>query len=72
MKVAYKLTIMKALVFLGVILFVTRHLKAGLVCFALNLILRLVVFCRCPHCHKVVENAYQAGTVCPNCGETIE
>ena len=27
---------------------------------------------RCPHCGKVVENAYQPGTTCPNCGETIE
>ena len=25
-----------------------------------------------PHCGKVVENAYQPGTTCPNCGETIE
>jgi len=31
-----------------------------------------VVFCRCPHCGKVVENAYQPGTTCPNCGKTIE
>ena len=25
-----------------------------------------------PHCGKVVENAFQPGTTCPNCGETIE
>ena len=25
-----------------------------------------------PHCGKVVEKAYQPGTTCPNCGETIE
>ncbi|MDY4966651.1 MAG: hypothetical protein SO100_09890 [Dysosmobacter sp.] len=72
MKVGTKIAILKITVFLGIILFLFHKLAWGLAFFAVNLILRLVVFCRCPHCGKVVENAFQPGTTCPNCGETIE
>ena len=72
MKVGTKIAILKITVFLGIILFLFHKLAWGLAFFAVNLILRLVVFCRCPHCGKVVETAFQPGPPCPNCGEPIE
>ncbi len=72
MKVGTKIAILKITIFLGIILILFHKLSWGLALCVINLILRLVVFCRCPHCGKVVENAYQPGTTCPNCGKTIE
>ena len=72
MKVGTKIAILKSTIFLGIVLILFHKLSWGLALCVINLILRLVVFCRCPHCGKVVENAYQPGTTCPNCGKTIE
>ncbi len=72
MKVGTRLAILKITIFLGIILILFHKLSWGLALCVVNLILRLFVFCRCPHCGKVVENAFQAGTTCPNCGKTIE
>ena len=72
MKVGTKIAILKITVFLGIILFLFHKVGWGVGLFGVLLFLRVVVFCRCAHCGKVVENAFQPGTTCPNCGKTIE
>ena len=52
MKVGTKIAILKITIFLGIILILFHKLSWGLALCVINLILRLVVFCRCPHCGK--------------------
>ena len=55
----------------GCVFIILSKLWIGLLMAALGILL-ICIAGRCPHCGKVVENAYQPGTTCPNCGETIE